>query len=446
MTAGPYSHWQRYLPKGLFGRALLILIVPVFLIQITVALVFIERHLDGVTRQMSETIARELRSFASVVEAQSDPAETGRMVTELSSGIGYEIDFVQQDFIDPQERRPFYLIADRAIIETLQSKTGYPISVDTQRENKVVHAAIQLSNGVLRAALPKNRLTTRNPHFLLVWMMAVSVFLIVVATLFLRNQVRPIRQLAEAAEAFGKGRTAPVFKPSGAEEVRRAALAFTIMRARIERQIAQRTLMLSGVSHDLRTPLTRMRLSLAMMDEQEDVTRLTHDVAEMERMVDGFLAFARGESIETPEPLDLRMMLEGIVEDERAKEREVKFESPVGGATTLALRPDAVRRCLRNVIENAGKYGAGRIWVTLKAEARQVTVVVEDDGDGVAPEMHEEILRPFVRGDVARNQDKGGGSGLGLSIALDVTRAHGGNLILSESAHGGLAVTVNFPR
>ena len=436
---------QRYLPKGLFGRALLILIVPVILIQITVALVFIERHLDGVTRQMSEAIARELRSFASVVEAQSDPADIGRMVTELSSGIGYDIEFLPNDFIDPQERRPFYLIADRAIIETLQSETGYPISVNTRRGDKIVHATLQLSAGVLRVALPKNRLTTRNPHFLLVWMMAVSVFLIVVATLFLRNQVRPIRQLATAAEAFGKGQAAPVFKPSGAEEVRRAALAFTTMRARIERQIAQRTLMLSGVSHDLRTPLTRMRLSLAMMEDEEEGARLTRDVAEMERMVDGFLAFARGESGETPEPVDLHMVLETIVADERALGRAVTFESPEGDAT-LALRPDAVRRCLRNVVENAGKYGGGEIWVTLKAEARRVTVVVEDNGPGIAPEMREEVLRPFVRGDVARNQDKGGGSGLGLSIALDIARAHGGDLTLSRSEHRGLAVTVSFPR
>jgi len=445
MTAGPYQRWQRYLPKGLFGRALLILIVPVILIQITVALVFIERHLDGVTRQMSASIARELRSFASVVEAQSDPAAIGRMVTQLSSGIGYDLAYMPKDFIDPQERRPFYLIADRAIIETLQSQTGYPISVDTQREAKTVHAAIQLPSGVLRASLPKNRLTTRNPHFLLVWMMAVSVFLIVVATLFLRNQVRPIRQLATAAEAFGKGQAAPVFKASGAEEVRRAALAFTTMRARIERQIAQRTLMLSGVSHDLRTPLTRMRLSLAMMDDEEEAARLTRDVAEMERMVDGFLAFARGEAGETPEPVDLSAMLEGIVADERAQGRDVTFE-PSEAAAILALRPDAVRRCLRNVVENAGKYGGGQVWVTLRAEVRRVWVVIEDDGPGIAPEMREEILRPFVRGDVARNQDRGGGSGLGLSIALDTARAHGGDLILSESEHGGLAVTVSFPR
>ena len=445
MTAGPYRRWQRYLPKGLFGRALLILIVPVILIQITVALVFIERHLDGVTRQMSETIARELRSFASVVEAQSDPAAIGRMVTELSSGIGYDIDFVPRDFIDPQERRPFYQIADRAIIETLHGKTGYPISVDTQRGGKTVHAAIQLSDGVLRVALPKNRLTTRNPHFLLVWMMAVSVFLIVVATMFLRNQVRPIRQLATAAEAFGKGRPAPVFKPSGAEEVRRAAMAFTTMRARIERQIAQRTLMLSGVSHDLRTPLTRMRLSLAMMEDEEESTRLTRDVAEMERMVEGFLAFARGEAGETPEPVDLRDMLLSIMADERERGRDVELEMPQDDVM-LPLRPDAVRRCLRNVIENAGKYGAAQVWVTLKAEARRVTVVVEDDGPGVEAGMREEILRPFVRGDLARNQDMGGGSGLGLSIALDVARAHGGDLTLSSSGYGGLAVTVSFPR
>ena len=434
-----------WLPKGLFGRALLILLVPVILIQITVTLVFIERHLDGVTRQMSATIARELRSFASVVEAQSNADTIARTVSELSSGIGYDLAYAPDDFIDPQARRPFYRIADRAIIKALQRETGYPVSVDTERTPKAVHVAIQLSGGVLHAKPPKRRLTTRNPHFLLVWMGAVSIFLIIVAMLFLRNQVRPIRQLVAAAEAFGKGQPAPPFKPAGAEEVRRAGLAFLTMRSRIERQIAQRTLMLSGVSHDLRTPLTRMRLSLAMMEDEDEAKRLARDVNEMERMVEGFLAFARGETGETPEPVDLRAMLDDLVADERARGRNVVFHSPEDGVT-LPLRPDTMRRCLRNIIENAGKYGGGTVWVTLRPEARRVAVLIEDDGQGVPASLRDEILRPFVRGDAARNQDKGGGTGLGLSIALDAARAHGGDLTLGDSDRGGLAVQVSFPR
>jgi len=445
MMEGRVRRWGRWLPKGLFGRALLILLVPVLLIQITVTLVFIERHLDGVTRQMSATIARELRSFASVVEAQTTPAAIDRTLGELSEGIGYALAYTPGDFIDPQARRPFYRIADRAIIETLQRDTGHPVSVDTGRSRKTVHVTIQLAEGVLHTALPKRRLTARSPHFLLVWMGVVSVFLIIVAMLFLRNQVRPIRQLVAAAEAFGKGQPAPPFKPAGAEEVRRAALAFITMRLRIERQIAQRTLMLSGVSHDLRTPLTRMRLSLAMLDDEEEAARLTRDVDEMERMVEGFLAFARGDSGETSEPVDLRAILEQIVADEQARGRTVHLDAP-GDDATLPLRPDAVRRGLRNVIENAGKYGGGTVRVTLRVEARRMSVLTEDDGPGVPPDLREEILRPFMRGDAARNQDTGGGTGLGLSIALDVARAHGGDLILSESALGGLAVLVTFPR
>jgi two-component system osmolarity sensor histidine kinase EnvZ len=435
-------------PKGLFGRAFLILLVPVILLQIVVTLVFLERHLDGVTREMSATIARELRSFATVVEAQYTDSAIDRTVADLATGIGYHLRYSPGDFIDPQERRPFYRIAARAIIETLQRDVGFPVSVDTERTPKTVHAAIQLSEGVLYAEVPERRLTTRNPHFLLVWMVAVSVFLVVVATLFLRNQIRPLRQLASAAEAFGKGQSTSDFKAAGAEEVRRAATAFLTMRARIERQIAQRTLMLSGVSHDLRTPLTRMRLSLAMLDDRDDAEPMIRDLDEMERMVDGFLAFARGESGETPEPTDLRAMLEDILADEMTMGRVVTLDLPEVDreATTLPLRANAMRRCLRNLIENAAKYGNGEVWVTLRSEARRITVEIEDDGHGVPAEQRDDILRPFTRGDVARNQDKGGGTGLGLSIALDVARAHGGDLILTASEHGGLSVLVTLPR
>ena len=437
--------WRRILPKGLFGRALLILLVPVIVIQFVVTYVFIERHLDGVTREMSAAMARELRGIASVLETQSDAVAIDRMVPQLSSNLGYDMDYSERDFIDPQERRPFYRIAARAIIDTLQRETGYPISVDTERSDKRVHVAVQLSSGVLRADLPLRRLTTRNPHFLIVWMMSVALFLLVVATLFLRNQVRPLRQLAIAAEAFGKGQPAPSFKAAGAEEVRRAALAFLTMRSRIERQIAQRTLMLSGVSHDLRTPLTRMRLSLAMLDDEEEAAILLRDVDEMERMVDGFLAFAKGESGESPVPVDLMDILEDVVRDARAVGRAVSL-AVEGENTILSLRPDAVRRCFANLVENAGKYGGGRIWVSLRAESRRVMVEVEDNGPGVPAGRREEILKPFARGDAARNQDAGGGTGLGLSIALDVARAHGGDLILSDSRRGGLSVLVTFPR
>ncbi len=447
------KRWQRFLPKGLFARAFLILIAPVVILQIVVTLVFIQRHLDGVTRQMSETVAMELRSFAAIVESQPDIASIERTLVGLSDGIGYPLSFAEDDYIDPQIRRPFYRIAARALIETMQSSIEQPISVDTERVRKAIDVKIQLTNGVLTAQPPERRMMSANPHFLLVWMAAVSVFLLVIASLFLRNQVRPIKQLAAAAEAFGKGQPAPSFKPAGAEEVRRAASAFLTMRNRIERQIAQRTLMLSGVSHDLRTPLTRMRLALAMMDDDPDAALLRRDVDEMERMVDGFLAFARGQEAEEVTPTDLRAVLEDVIESERRLGHEIISALPDPAAsrseadeTTLSLRRDAVHRCLRNLIENAAKYGGGKVWVTLDAEPRRVTITIEDDGPGVPEAQREDIVRPFFRGDAARNQDSGGGSGLGFSIAMDVMRAHGGDMVLSESAHGGLLVRVHFPR
>lgn len=438
--------WRRaILPRGLFGRTFLILLVPLFVLQLVVALVFIQRHIDGITRQMTTTLAMELRGVARLAEKQADAPAIRHTLRQLSEGLEYDIGYLEGERISLTPRPPIYNLAERAIFDTLTETIGYPVSVDPSRLRKRVDVRIQLPEGVLLALPPERRLTASNPHFLLVWMVIAGLVLLLVAVLFLRNQVKPIRQLALAAEAFGKGQPVPSFRSSGAEEVRRAAIAFQTMRTRIERQIAQRTLMLSGVSHDLRTPLTRMRLALAMMDETSETEAMVRDVDQMERMVAGFLAFARGEDGEVAELVDLPAMLDEIVADARAVGHEIEL-LPVEGATSeMLLRPDALRRCIVNLIENAAKF-AEHVWIGISFEQRRVLISIDDDGPGIPADQREEVLKPFFRGDLARNQDHGEGSGLGLSIARDIAHAHGGDILLGDSVHGGLRAVILLPR
>ncbi|MFT7028199.1 MAG: two-component system osmolarity sensor histidine kinase EnvZ, partial [Paracoccaceae bacterium] len=342
-------------------------------------------------------------------------------------------------------RLRFYDVSGEALATTLRRYVSRPMGLDLVSSPRDAVAEIQTAKGVLRAVIPRKRTIASNPHLLLVWMAVTASALVVVAVMFLRNQVRPIKVLAAAAEAFGKGRAAP-FRPSGAEEVRRAGAAFLEMRRRIERQIDQRTRMLSAVSHDLRTPLTRMKLALAMADPGPETDQLTHDVAQMERMLTEFLDFSRGEGTEPAAMVDPAVLLRGVVEDARRSGHDVTLTLPDPWTPiSVSLRADAVTRALTNLIDNAARYGM-RAEASLRVNRRAVEFVIEDDGPGIPPEAREAAFRPFTRLDEARNQDKGG-VGLGLSIALDVARAHGGTVKLDRSeTMGGLKAVVRLPR
>jgi two-component system osmolarity sensor histidine kinase EnvZ len=290
----------------------------------------------------------------------------------------------------------------------------------------------------------RGRVSASNPHQLLVLMMFVSILMTLIAYLFLRNQLKPITRLAAAAEEFGKGRSVP-YRPRGATEVRAAGLAFLEMRARIERQIEQRISMLSGVSHDLRTPLTRLQLGLAMLEDGPEVAELRRDVEDMERLLDAFLAFARGDALEEPVATDPAALVGRVVENACRAGHAVRL-MPAEGAGQAKLRPHAVARAVENLVANAVRYGS-KVELRVSLTERQVTIAVEDDGPGIPPERREEAVRPFIRLDAARNQDLGGGVGLGLSIAADVARSHGGGLRLGESASlGGLKAELVLAR
>lgn len=439
--------FKRHLPKTLYGRAALILLAPIVLVQATVAVGIVQRHYEAVTQQMAGTAAGELNYAVQVVE-QAPDAETARAeLATVAAPLGMAMTLLEGRVVERAALRDFYDVTGGAVEETLKARIRRPIAVDLQQDSRRAEISIQTDKGVLVALVDRRRLSTSNPHQIFVWMALSTVFLVAVAMVFLRNQIRPIRELAAAAEAFGRGR-ALTFRPSGADEVRRAGAAFLDMRGRIERQIESRTRMLSGVSHDLRTPLTRMKLALAMAQDEAEAAELTRDVEEMERMIDAFLAFAQGEAGEESAPVDPAALAEEVAADARRRGQTVavahRIDTPE--APTALLREGGVRRALTNLLDNAREHGR-RARLTVAMDARRVEFAVEDDGPGIPPELRETALRPFTRLDVARNQDHGGGVGLGLSIAAEVARAHGGALILGESAAlGGLRARLRLPR
>ncbi|MEM9267821.1 MAG: ATP-binding protein [Pseudomonadota bacterium] len=438
---------RSYLPRSLFGRAALIVILPILFLQLVVAVVFIQRHFEGVTKQMTRSIAREIAVAMQIIRTSPSPDIAQVRLNNLAIPLDFPMFISQGEVEAGRHSRLWYDWSGRALTQELTTILGSQISVDLLSSSRLVGLQVQTEKGILRANIPRRRVTASNPHQLLVLMIGTAVLLGLIAILFLRNQVRPILRLADVAEAFGKGRSLP-YRPQGAEEVRRAGGAFLSMRARLERQIEQRTLMLSGVSHDLRTPLTRMKLALAMLDDMPELADMVRDVDDMERMLDEFLAFARGDSLEEATQVNVLDLADDLVAKAKRAGHEITFHRDLASESnpTLTLRKSAVTRALDNLVANAARYGT-RVRVTLKLRSMSCYFTVEDDGPGIPEDKREEVLRPFTRLDTARNQDKGGGVGLGLSIAADVARSHGGGLDLGKSLDlGGLSATLRLPR
>jgi two-component system osmolarity sensor histidine kinase EnvZ len=433
---------QRIFPRGLYWRAALILIVPIVTIQLVVSTVFIQRHYEGVTRQMTNGVTIELAFLLNQVEAAGSPAAAMAKVAPIAEALQIALT-IPPGADAPTEDR--YLVLDlsgREMVATLRSRLPDLVFADVSAEDRVVRLLFQTEIGPVMAELPRRRMAATNPHQLLVLMVFASLLLTLIAFAFLRNQLRPITKLAEAAEDFGKGRTVP-YRPRGALEVRAAGRAFLDMRQRIERQIEQRTLMLSGVSHDLRTPLTRLRLGLAMLPEDPEVAALQADVQQMERMVDEFLAFVRGDAMEGSAPTDAVALVRGVVD---LAGPTVRLAAVEGRAEPVEMRPQAVARAVENLVSNACRYGK-RVEVRLAYEVNGLRITVEDDGPGIPEAQRDEALRPFIRLDRSRDPNRGGGVGLGLSIAADIAHSHGGSLKLSDSQRlGGLRADLVLAR
>lgn len=437
-----FSWLKRYTPRSLYGRAALILLLPIVTIQLVLSVTFIQRLYEDVTEQMTQNILLDLQYILSLVEAAPDRAAATTAVEGLQGPLQIEIDLGADG--PTRDSRFFYDLSGRVLIETLRAGLPGLIAVDLATDDKRVAFVTESRHGPVLFEFTRRRVSASNPHQLLVLVIFVSILMTIIAALFLRNQLRPIKRLAAAAQAFGHGQTVP-YRPSGATEVRAAGTAFLDMRTRIERHIEQRTLMLSGVSHDLRSPLTRMKLALSFMPQDDDVDAMRRDVEEMEEMLEAFLDFTRGGALGDPEPVEVADFVADIVEKSARQGADVRLVAPPGPGT-FTLRPMAISRAVENLIGNAVRYGT-RAEVTVVLSDRSLCISVEDDGPGIPDGLREEAVRPFTRLDAARNQDRGTGVGLGLSIAVDIARQHGGALRLSSSdALGGLKAELVLPR
>lgn len=426
------------MPRSLYGRAALILVLPVVTLQLVVSVVFIQRHFEGVTKQMSRSVALELRYLLDEMQGLPTEARALGTVRDLARNLQYDLVFVEGAQVPQDTQRRWYDFSG-IVVESSLSTRLEELRVVDMPDDKRIFVYVDTQLGPLRIGFDRPRVSASNPHQLLVNMVFFGVLMTIISYIYLRNQLRPITRLARVAEAFGRGQTLP-YHASGATEVRAAGNSFLAMRARIERQIEQRTMMLSGVSHDLRTPLTRLKLGLSML-EAEDREPLERDVEDMQRLLDEFLNFARGSHEGEQELCDPLALAQAVVEDAvRMGIEATLIEGETG--TEVMLNALAIRRALENLIGNAVRYGS-RAEVSVLRSEKTVVFRVEDDGPGLPEESYGAAVKPFVRLDPARNQDKGTGVGLGLAITNDIARAHGGTLRFGKAEGlGGLRADI----
>jgi two-component system osmolarity sensor histidine kinase EnvZ len=438
---------KRFLPRGLLGRGVIIIVAPIVLLQAIIAYVFFERDLDTTTRRLARDVAADIAMLVALEDGHQ--GEQRLMLRALAERqLAYRIHFLPGQNLPPFHGRLTTTI-DVALDDILEQRIGADRDFRTMRIGDDFEIQVDVHDGVLSVLVPRDRVTVSKPDIFIVWMMGSSLLLGGIAFIFLRNQVRPIERLARAADSFGKGRAVPDFKPYGATEVRRAAQAFITMRERIERHVSQRTEMLAGVSHDLKTPLTRLKLTLEMMPDGEghdapsDIRSMRADIAEMEHMLDDYLAFARGEGGEDASLTDLSDLVREVAAAAERTHQGAQIRIAVPEHVAVSVRRAGLRRVLANLIDNALKHGS-KTTVSLNRDEHLVEITVEDNGPGIPEPQREEAFRPFHRLDEGRNLQSGG-SGLGLAIARDIARAHGGDIVLEESAMGGLRATVRLP-
>lgn len=435
-----FTWLKRYLPTSLYGRAALILIVPVLTLQIVVSLVFIQRHFEWVTRSLSGNMVMELQLLQNEVNDTDGRAEAEAVLSDLGQALRLGAAFIEEADIPTEDDWVFWDITGIWVNKTLREGISGLGPIILEGDVRFV-TYLPSRYGVIEIRAHRGRVSPSNSHQLIVWTIGIGGLMILIAYLFLRNQLRPIKRLSYAAEAFGKGRHLP-YSPSGAAEVRLAGNAFLEMRKRIERHIEQRTLILSGVSHDLRTPLTRLKLALSMSDDPS-AKEMEKDVVDMQRLLDEFLSFARRDAeaaldAETTDPVEL---VRDVVADEARRGIDVAL-GEISGSGLVELRSLAVRRAVANLIGNATHYGT-KAEVSVFVDPDSLRIVVEDDGPGIPEDQRDQALKPFARLDPSRNQNNSAGVGLGLSIAADVARAHGGTLDLGVSSRlGGLKAEI----
>ncbi|MCO6185479.1 ATP-binding protein [Rhizobium sp. L1K21] len=438
-----FIRWlRRQLPTGLYARTLLIIILPMVILQAVVGYVFMERHWQLVTQRLSESVTRDIAAIIEIVQTYPQDSTYGDIVRIARDQLDLNITIEQDDKLPPPGPKPFFSLLDQTLSQEIANQIQRPFWIDTVGNSQLVEIRILLEGKVLRVFAPRSAAYASNSGIFLMWMTGTSLVLIGIAILFLRNQIRPILALAKAAESFGKGQKMPEgFAPRGADEVRKASLAFILMRERIERQIEQRTAMLSGVSHDLRTILTRFKLQLALAGDNPEFDALNKDVEDMQMMLQGYLDFARGESEEDYGEVSLKELFQRL--EMEAELQGKSFRGEFDGDDELKVRPNAFNRLVSNLSSNAWRH-ADTLEVSARHSAKWLTLTFDDNGPGIPEDRREDVFKPFFRLDEARNLNASG-TGLGLAIVRDIARGHGGSVALSDSALGGLRVTVRIP-
>ena len=433
---------RRITPKGLFARTLLIIVMPVALMQIAVAWSFFEEHWETVTSRLSEGVAGDIAMMTALYEQSDGDLEAFQRLSNTAyETMRLSVEFRPEEPLPTDRRSSFFRTLDRTLTGALSDQITNDFWFDTTRYPSYVDVRVEVDEGVLRFIALRERVFATTGHIFLLWIIGASTLLTAVSIVFIRNQVKPIRRLADAAEQFGRGQDVAHFRPSGATEVRQAAHAFLGMRARIKRHLEQRTAILAGVSHDLRTPLTRLKLQLALMPASPEREDAKSDIDAMEEMLDEYLDFARGQLVEATESFDLGQLAEQVVENARRGEADIEF---VSEADLFAqVRAVTVQRALENLIGNARSFG-DQVRVTVSRAGSRIEVCVEDNGPGIPEDQYDEALKPFSRLDESRNQNRKG-VGLGLAIARDVARNHGGEMRLGRSDLGGLKATLSLP-
>ncbi|MDO1582345.1 ATP-binding protein [Rhizobium oryzicola] len=438
-----FGRWlKRRMPKGLYLRSVLIVIIPMLLLQTVVAAVFMERHWRLVTERLSQAVTRDISAIIELIKISPPGSDYSQIIRIAQDSLTLNISIENNAQLPPPRPKPFFSLLDDILADQINDQIRLPYWIDTVGDSRLVEIRIQLGDKVLRVFTLRNQTYASNTHIFMVWMFGTSLLLIGISVLFLRGQIRPILTLADAAESFGKGQkmTSP-FVPRGADEIRRAGIAFIQMRERIERQMEQRTAMLAGISHDLRTILTRFKLQLALAGNNPDLAGMSSDVDDMQSMLEGYLAFARSEAEEDFGELRLSELLEKLKSDFTLHGKSMTYE--IDGEDLLAVRPGAFTRLVTNLASNSQRY-ANSLHVEARHSARWLTLVFDDDGPGIPEVSREDVFKPFFRLDEARNLNESG-TGLGLAIARDIARAHGGNVTLTESPQGGLRAIVRVP-
>ncbi len=448
LISAPRNLWRAFkiwlhdrMPRGLYARALLIVILPIVLLQSAIAYVFMERHWEVVTYRLSAGVAREVSAIVETYKDFPDDPDHVKLRRIAATAMSVELTVLPRETLpEPKKRGSLFSLLDTALNKELARRIAQPFWVNTGLSRNFVEIRVALNDATLRMLFNRSHAYASNSYIFFMWMAIASIIILAVATSFLRNQIRPILRLAEAAEEFGKGRDVK-FTPKGAREVRRAGAAFLEMKRRVERAIEQRTTMLNGVSHDLRTIITRFKLSLALMGEGNEAVEMRKDVDEMERIVEAYLAFARGDGGETSTPTDIAVILDELKAD--SERHGLTTTLNIDGDPTLVARPASIKRLFANLVGNAQRYGQ-KLEFSIQNDGRSMFIHIDDDGPGIPLEKREDAFRPFYRLDESRNQDTAN-SGLGLAIARDIARSHGGDIELDRSPLGGLRATVKLP-